>query len=230
MRDTVGLRACSPRGSSPTSMAGRVDLGSRVRLGIDRSDPVAPSPAHEGDQEPSEGGPSPAVARPLPAREPRGRRPTWLREPRPLLQVGGTARGLGTKGLGSGSSGFGSGGGTFGKKGGASAAVGGDPVILGALDRSLIDEVIKRHMNQIKYCYQRELTLDPALRGKLVVKYTIAKDGSVSSASLKTTTMNNPKVEECVVGRFLRMRFPPPNGGGIVLVSYPFLFAPKAPE
>ncbi len=146
------------------------------------------------------------------------------------LGGGGSAEGLGglgTKGIGSGKSGFGSGGGNFGKKStGGLSSVGGDPIILGALDRSLIDEVIKRHMNQIKYCYQRELTKDPSLAGKIVIKFTIAKDGSVSSASTKTSTMNNPSVEQCLVGRFMRMQFPQPKGGGIVIVSYPFLFSP----
>jgi pSer/pThr/pTyr-binding forkhead associated (FHA) protein len=146
------------------------------------------------------------------------------------LGGGGTAEGLGglgTKGIGSGKSGFGSGGGNFGAKGeGGIGTVGGDPIILGALDRSLIDEVIKRHMNQIKYCYQRELTKNPALGGKVVIKFTIAKDGTVSSASTKTTTMNNSSVEQCIVGRFMRMQFPEPKGGGIVIVSYPFIFSP----
>lgn len=143
---------------------------------------------------------------------------------------GGTAEGLGglgTKGTGSGSSGFGQGGGNFGQKGeGGIAGVGGDPIVIGALDRSLIDEVIKAHMSQIRYCYQRELTKKPDLGGKIVVKFTIAKDGSVSSASTKSTTMNNPAVEQCIEGRFMKFMFPQPKGGGIVIVSYPFLFAP----
>jgi len=146
------------------------------------------------------------------------------------LGGGGTAEGLGglgTKGMGSGASGYGSGGGNFGAKGeGGIGTVGGDPIILGALDRSLIDEVIKRHMNQIRYCYQRELTKNPALGGKVVIKFTIAKDGTVSAASTKSTTMNNASVESCIVGRFLRMQFPEPKGGGIVIVSYPFIFSP----
>jgi pSer/pThr/pTyr-binding forkhead associated (FHA) protein len=146
------------------------------------------------------------------------------------LGGGGTAEGLGglgTKGIGSGASGYGSGGGSFGAKGeGGIGTVGGDPIILGALDRSLIDEVIKRHMNQIRYCYQRELTKNPALGGKVVIKFVIAKDGTVSSASKKTSTMNNSAVEQCIVGRFMRMQFPEPKGGGIVIVSYPFIFSP----
>ncbi|MEQ1504500.1 MAG: AgmX/PglI C-terminal domain-containing protein [Myxococcota bacterium] len=146
------------------------------------------------------------------------------------LGGGGTAEGLGglgTKGMGSGASGYGSGGGNFGAKGeGGIGTVGGDPIILGALDRSLIDEVIKRHMNQIRYCYQRELTKNPALGGKIVIKFTIAKDGTVAQASTKSTTMGNSAVENCIVGRFMRMQFPEPKGGGIVIVSYPFLFSP----
>ncbi|MEZ4316545.1 MAG: AgmX/PglI C-terminal domain-containing protein [Myxococcota bacterium] len=146
------------------------------------------------------------------------------------LGGGGTAEGLGglgTKGIGSGKSGYGSGGGNFGAKGeGGIGTVGGDPIILGALDRSLIDAVIKRHMNQIRYCYQRELAKKPSLGGKIVIKFVIAKDGTVSSASTKSTTMNNSAVEQCIVGRFMRMQFPEPKGGGIVIVSYPFIFSP----
>ena len=146
------------------------------------------------------------------------------------LGGGGTAEGLGglgTKGRGSGASGYGSGGGNFGAKGeGGIGRIGGDPIILGALDKSLIDAVIKRNMNQIRYCYQRELTKNPSLGGKIVVKFVIAKDGTVSSASTKATTMGSPAVESCINGRFMRFKFPEPKGGGIVIVSYPFIFAP----
>lgn len=113
--------------------------------------------------------------------------------------------------------------GSFGTSGPGSTSVG-EPVILGALDRSLIDEVIRRNMAQIRYCYQRELTKSPALEGKLVVKFVIAPDGTVSSATTKTSTLNNPAVEQCVNGRFMKMQFPEPKGGGVVIVSYPLVF------
>ena len=146
------------------------------------------------------------------------------------LGGGGTADGLGglgTKGRGSGSSGYGSGGGRFGAKGeGGSGRVGGDPIILGALDKSLIDAVIKRNMNQIRYCYQRELTKKPDLGGKITVKFVIAKDGSVSKADIKSSSMGSSSVESCIAQRFLRFQFPEPKGGGIVIVSYPFIFSP----
>ena len=144
------------------------------------------------------------------------------------LGGGGTAEGLGglgTKGRGSGASGYGRGGGYYGQKGGGAPGVGaGDPIILGALDKSIIDRIVKKHLPQIRYCYQKELNKNPKLFGKMVVKFVIAKDGSVSSSSTKTSTMKNPIVENCIHSRFMRMRFPQPKGGGIVIVSYPFVF------
>ena len=144
------------------------------------------------------------------------------------LGGGGTAEGLGglgTKGRGSGGSGYGQGGGYYGKKGGGAPGVGtGDPIILGALDKSIIDRIVKKHLPQIRYCYQKELNKNPKLFGKMVVKFVIAKDGSVSSSSTKSSTLKSPIVENCIHSRFMRMRFPQPKGGGIVIVSYPFVF------
>ena len=142
------------------------------------------------------------------------------------VDPGGLA-GLGTKGRGSGASGYGQGSGNFGAKGeGGIGRIGGDPIIMGALDKSLIDRVIKRHMNQIKYCYQKQLTKNPNLGGKITVKFVISKDGSVSKASTKKSTMGNSAVESCINSRFMMSKFPRPKGGGIVIVSYPFIFAP----
>ena len=147
------------------------------------------------------------------------------------LGGGGTAAGLGglgTKGRGSGASGYGSGGGNFGAKGeGGIGRIGGDPIILGALDKSLIDAVIKKHMNQIRYCYQRELPKNPDLGGKVTVKFVIAKNGTVSKASTKSSTLGSKAVEGCINSRFMRFKFPEPKGGGIVIVSYPFIFQPS---
>ncbi len=134
---------------------------------------------------------------------------------------------LGTQGVGGGQQGYGNQSGYHGDKTeGGLGRIGGDPIILGALDKALVDAVVKRHMNQIRHCYQRELTRQPTLAGKVSVKFVIAKDGTVSKAYTKTSTMDNRTVESCINGRFMRFQFPAPKGGGIVMVSYPFIFAP----
>jgi len=144
------------------------------------------------------------------------------------LGGGGTADelgGLGTKGIGSGRSGYGKGGGSLGDKNRAGVTTS-DPTILGALDKSLIDGVVKKHMNQIRYCYERELATSPSLGGKMIIKSVIGTDGAVSEASVDSSTLGNTRVEDCVVQRFMRMQFPEPKGDGAVIVSYPLSFSP----
>lgn len=145
------------------------------------------------------------------------------------LGGGGSASGLGgygTKGNGRGASGYGKGGGSFGEKGGTGLGVrSSNPMIMGSLDRSQIDKVVKRKLTAIKYCYQRELQKNPTLAGKIKIQFTIAGDGSVSKASV-IESMGSSTVDSCVRGQFMKMQFPEPNGGGIVIVKYPFIFSP----
>lgn len=140
---------------------------------------------------------------------------------------GGTADalgGLGTRGRGGGDAGYGQGPAAGPRPEGDIGGIGGDPIIIGALDSALIDEVIKRHMNQFRYCYQRELNKDASLSGKITVKFVIAGDGSVSRATIKRSSMDSHAVERCLTGRFMKLQFPQPKGNGIVIVSYPFMF------
>jgi hypothetical protein len=101
------------------------------------------------------------------------------------------------------------------------------PLVMGGLNKSEIDEVIKHQEAALRYCYQRELQKDPSLSGKVVVKFTIAKDGTVSQASVPSSSLSSDAVSSCLVGRFLRMKFPEPRGAGVVIVSYPFMFSSR---
>ena len=101
----------------------------------------------------------------------------------------------------------------------------GQAIILGALDKGQLDTVIKRNINQIRYCYQRELVKDLTLSGQIVVKFTVSPQGDVTKSRIKSSSMDSSEIEACVAGRFKRFSFPEPKGGGIVIVSYPFLFS-----
>lgn len=100
----------------------------------------------------------------------------------------------------------------------------GEPITIGSLDPAEVDRVIKRNLPSIRYCYQKELQSHPGIGGKVSVKFTIAADGTVSSATTRPTTPM-PAVEACLANRFLKLQFPEPKGGGVVLVSYPFVFS-----
>lgn len=100
----------------------------------------------------------------------------------------------------------------------------GDALILGGLDKATIEKVIKDHIKQIRYCYEKELARNPRLAGKIIIKFLIDKDGAVSSSSIKESTMGSSEVEQCVSTRISQLKFPEPKGGTTVTVSYPFFF------
>jgi len=100
----------------------------------------------------------------------------------------------------------------------------GTPVVMGSLDKEIIRRVIKENLSQIRYCYERELTKSPGLFGKVQIKFIIAATGLVSNSQVEESTMKNAKVEQCIVQKVRGWRFPKPKGGGIVIVTYPFIF------
>lgn len=100
----------------------------------------------------------------------------------------------------------------------------GNAIIEGSLDKELIRRVIKSHIAQIRYCYERELQASPGLFGKVSTQFVISAQGRVQQANVQQTTLNNAKVERCVLSKIKTWRFPKPKGGGIVIVKYPFIF------
>lgn len=98
--------------------------------------------------------------------------------------------------------------------------------LIGPLTREDIAGPIQRAMDVLGACYRRALSTHPDLGGKIVVRFRIAADGSVSEAAIHSSTLGSATVEGCVVTVFQALHFPAPRGGGVVLVNYPLLFAP----
>ncbi len=100
----------------------------------------------------------------------------------------------------------------------------GTPVVMGALPMEVIKKVIDENKAQIRYCYELELQRNQSLEGRVAMKWVIAATGSVATVKVKESTINNPNVENCIANKIKTWRFPPPAGGGIVEVNYPFIF------
>jgi len=94
----------------------------------------------------------------------------------------------------------------------------------GSLDKELIRRVIRKNINSIKSCYERQLVRKPSLVGRVSALFTIAGDGTVRTASTQSSTMHDPDVEDCINREICDWRFPEPAGKGYVIVSYPFNF------
>jgi TonB family protein len=149
---------------------------------------------------------------------------------------GGGGTGLGTLGLatfgtlgkgggGGPNSGYGRGlGGLAGRRPRGPEIIPGQAVVRGSLDREIIRRIIRRHINEVKFCYESELTKKVNLAGRVSVQFTISATGQVLSSVLQSSTMGNVHVESCVTQAVRRWEFPRPVGGGLVIVSYPFNF------
>ena len=77
-------------------------------------------------------------------------------------------------------------------------------------------------MNEVKFCYERELTRNNSLEGRVMIGFTIGTTGQVVSSVVQSSSMHNGQVEQCIADAVRRWQFPRPPGG-IVIVSYPFL-------
>lgn len=159
------------------------------------------------------------------------------------LNVGRGAGGMGMRGAGGGGGGEG-----YGRVGGlgsvdtgggagAGASVGrgearqvqaqmstGAPAVGDFCDPADIRRVVNARSNAIRHCFERELQTNPQLSGNITANWRVQLDGSVSNATINASTMNDSRVEGCIVRVIERMRFSEPDGG-ICVINYPFVFS-----
>ncbi|MBP8810257.1 MAG: AgmX/PglI C-terminal domain-containing protein [Kofleriaceae bacterium] len=138
----------------------------------------------------------------------------------------GTGR-FGTIGHGSGTgSGYGIGSGRGGMRGRQSAVPSvriGQPQSVGDLDKAIIRRYIKRNIQKITYCYEKQLLASPGLEGTVNTQFFISPNGTVTTANASGV---NGEVASCVASVIKGIEFPKPKGGGGVQVNYPFNFRP----
>lgn len=100
----------------------------------------------------------------------------------------------------------------------------GDAEITGSLTQEQVHSSVRRYLNQIRHCFDRELLRDPGLAGQIIATWTIAPDGMVSEASIATNTTANQDLAGCLRRTISRMVFEEPSEGTVVLVRFPFNF------
>jgi TonB family protein len=132
--------------------------------------------------------------------------------------------GIGTKGRGTG---YGGGDGLGDKNSVAIEPGGAEEDFVGTIDREAVRRVIRAGIREIRGCYERELNKlnkTQKLEGKVVIEWTIADHGRALNAKVKSSTLGNRAVENCVRDRLSTWRFPEPPPGTVAEVNYPFYF------
>ena len=98
------------------------------------------------------------------------------------------------------------------------------------LDSSEIDQgklggFVRARITSIKACYENALKRNPALRGKIRIRFTILETGGLADIVVLENGMGSAEVAACITG-FMRGWRTPFHPSGTVTVEYPFVFSP----
>ncbi len=93
----------------------------------------------------------------------------------------------------------------------------------GRLNPDQIHRVVMAHAAEVRACYDDEARMNPAIQGQIVLSWDVLPDGSVSAPMIFRATLDNPRVEECVLRQVRGWRFPASNSQTTV-DSVPFRF------
>lgn len=133
-------------------------------------------------------------------------------------------RGSGGNGKGGAGGGTGTGKGAGGGPGEKKVAVGaGKGASRGGLSQEQVRRVVMAHLGAVRACYESEAQRNPSLKGGVTVQWSIDPGGRVSSASLAGSSLNNARVEGCVVRQVKGWHFPTSETPTIV-GGFPFKF------
>lgn len=101
----------------------------------------------------------------------------------------------------------------------------GATTVTGRLPPEVIQRIVRQNYGRFRMCYEKGLSKNPNLEGRVQVRFVIGRDGSVSNAANGGSEMPDSGVVQCVVGAYYGLSFPQPEGG-IVTVVYPIMFSP----
>ena len=95
---------------------------------------------------------------------------------------------------------------------------------LSTLTLKQVLRVVMVHKGAVRACYETGAATDRTLKGMVVLAWRILPDGSVRAGTITKSTLNNSRVEGCMLRELSGWRFPPAETPTIV-PSFPFTFA-----
>jgi hypothetical protein len=102
------------------------------------------------------------------------------------------------------------------------------PASSSSLDRALVLRIIQQRKAEIHKCYTDALSWNPELKGRLLIRFTVESDGTVSRAEEQAPPgekFPDEVMARCVTDEFLLLQFPP--GPGAIHITYPMIFSQK---
>jgi len=96
----------------------------------------------------------------------------------------------------------------------------------GQIDASSVARVFQRRRGAIRGCYEAVLKVNPNVRGRITIRFTIGPAGRITDINASENTTGDTSIARCIVDRVRGWRFDPPSGGSVTF-SYPFVLDTK---
>lgn len=103
----------------------------------------------------------------------------------------------------------------------------------GTRDREVIRTVVRSHVEELRRCYQAELSrrhdvdAGPMPTGKVTARWVVGTEGSVTSVELLSVLPGtSERFNQCVTDFIRTWAFPKPKPRGVAVISYPLVFEP----
>lgn len=98
--------------------------------------------------------------------------------------------------------------------------------LTGHIDKTLVEKVVRQNLFQIKLCYDLALRRNENAEGLMEWKWQINSRGRTSNVDLIKSTIQDPKLRQCIRKKISSWSFPRPDKGSVE-ISYPFEFSPN---
>ena len=82
----------------------------------------------------------------------------------------------------------------------------------GYLSPRVVDDIVKANASHFRPCWDT-FPNDGGLTGRVVVKFIVGRDGSVTMSQDGGSTLSDPRISTCVYRMFSNLAFPEPDGG-----------------
>ena len=92
------------------------------------------------------------------------------------------------------------------------------------LDKDLIRRYVRRNIEKISYCYEKQLLATPGLEGTVTATFTLNGNGHVVQS---TATGVDATVSSCIAAENSNVQFPKVGDTGLYPIKYPFVLRPR---
>ncbi len=96
------------------------------------------------------------------------------------------------------------------------------PEVSGLLSPEAVRRVVLRNLGQVTFCHEQGLAQNPNAAGRVTVRFVVGATGGVLNSGVASSTYPMQGVGDCIASATSRWQFPSPEGGGVVVVHYPF--------